>query len=154
VSALFSERSTNRTAEARARLLDLIDSLPTGARIMSERELAKQWGFARMTLRKAIERLVLDGLLERRHRRGTYTCRPKVPRHLTITSFTEEMTRRGMTPSTKTLAIRHIKANTQLARQLRIPVGDPVIRFVRLRLADDERWPSSPAVSRRRCSQA
>jgi GntR family transcriptional regulator len=131
-------RSNDRTAEARARLLDLIDSLPTGERIPAERDLAQRWHVARMTLRKAIDRLVLDGLLERRIRHGTYTCRPKVPRHLTISSFTEEMTRRGMTASSKTLSIRHVRAGTQLARQLRIPVGDEVIRFVRLRLGDGE----------------
>jgi GntR family transcriptional regulator len=135
---VFSGGLTDRTAEARARLLDLIDSLPTGERIPPERELAERWGVARMTLRKAIDRLVLDGLLERRHRRGTYTCRPKVPRHLTISSFTEEMTRRGIRASSRTLAIRHMKANTQIARQLRVPEGDPVTRFIRLRLGDGE----------------
>lgn len=134
----FAGGTTDRTAEARARLLDLIDSLPTGERIPAERELAERWSVARMTLRKAIDRLVLDGLLERKHRRGTYTCRPKVPRHLTISSFTEEMTRRGIHASSRTLALRHVKASTQLARHLRVPEGDPVIRFIRLRLGDGE----------------
>ncbi|WP_170225724.1 GntR family transcriptional regulator [Pseudonocardia cypriaca] len=94
----FPGRSNDRAAEARARLLDLIQTLETGERIPAERELALRWGVARMTLRKAIDRLVLDGLLERRNRLGTYTSRPRVPRHLSISSFTEEMTRRGIRP--------------------------------------------------------
>jgi GntR family transcriptional regulator len=134
----FPGRSNDRAAEARARLLDLIQTLETGERIPAERELALRWGVARMTLRKAIDRLVLDGLLERRNRLGTYTSRPRVPRHLSISSFTEEMTRRGIRPSSRTLGLRSMKATTAVARRLRLPVGDPVIRFVRLRLADGE----------------
>ncbi|MEJ3653686.1 GntR family transcriptional regulator [Actinomycetes bacterium KLBMP 9759] len=135
---MFPVASNDRTAEARARLLDLIHSLGTGERIPAERDLAQRWGVARMTLRKAIDRLVLDGLLERHERRGTFTSRPRVPRHLSISSFTEEMTRRGVTPSSRTLSLRRIKASTTVARHLRIPVGDPVIRFVRLRLGDGQ----------------
>lgn len=135
---MFPVGAGDRTAEARARLLDLIHTMGTGERIPAERELAQRWGVARMTLRKAIDRLVIDGLLERRHRRGTFTSRPRVPRHLTISSFTEEMTRRGVRATSRTLALRRIKASTAVARQLRVPVGDPVIRFVRLRLGDGE----------------
>lgn len=129
---------SDRAAEARARLLHLIDSLPVGERIPAERELAQRWSVARMTLRKAIDGLALDGLLERRERQGTYTSRPRVPRHLTIASFTEEMTRRGVKASSRTLDIRRMRATTQVARQLRVPEGDPVIRFIRLRFGDDE----------------
>lgn len=135
---MFPVAAGDRTAEARARLLDLIHTLGTGERIPAERELAQRWSVARMTLRKAIDRLVLDGLLERRERRGTFTSRPRVPRHLTISSFTEEMTRRGVQATSRTLALRRIKATTAVSRQLRVPVGDPVIRFVRLRLGDGE----------------
>jgi GntR family transcriptional regulator len=132
------DTTSDRAAEARARLLHLIDSLPTGERIPAERELAERWSVARMTLRKAIDRLVLDGLLERRERQGTYTSRPRVPRHLTIASFTEEMTRRGVKASSRTLDLRRMRATVQMARQLRVPEGDPVTRFIRLRLGDDE----------------
>ena len=132
------QATSDRAAETRARLLDLIEALPTGERIPAERDLAERWSVARMTLRKAIDRLVLDGLLERRERQGTYTCRPRVPRHLTIASFTEEMTRRGVKASSRTLDLRRMRATVQTARQLRVPEGDPVTRFIRLRLGDDE----------------
>ncbi|MDF5757651.1 GntR family transcriptional regulator [Spongiactinospora sp. TRM90649] len=131
-------RSSDRSSETRARLLDLIHSLPQGARIASERDLAKRWGVARMTLRKAIDRLVLEDLLERRQRRGTYTCRPRVRRPLTITSFTEEMTRRGIKTTSRTLALRRMRATTEVSRRLRVPQGESVIRFTRLRQGDGE----------------
>ena len=127
---------TDRVGETRARLLDLIQEIGTGERIPAERDLARRWGVARMTLRKAVDGLVLDGLLERRQRQGTFTSRPRTPRHLTISSFTEEMTRRGVRASSETLSLRHVRASTTLARQLRMPEGEPVIRFVRLRLGD------------------
>ncbi|HEY3201823.1 MAG TPA: GntR family transcriptional regulator, partial [Actinomycetes bacterium] len=56
----------------RIRLLDLIESAGVGERLPSERELAARWGVARMTVRKAIERLIEEGRLERRHGSGTY----------------------------------------------------------------------------------
>lgn len=126
-----------KAAEIRALLLNLIDSLPEGAALPSERELAARWHVARMTLRRAVDELVIEELLVRRHGSGTYTTRPKVARWLGMISFTEHTRRRGMRPSSQVLEFREQRAERGLARRLRIPVGDPVISFTRLRLADE-----------------
>lgn len=126
-----------KAAEIRALLLTLIDTLPEGAALPSERRLAERWQVARMTLRRAVDDLVLEELLVRRHGSGTYTSRPKVAKVLSMVSFSEFIRREGMTPGTRVLEFRTVKAERAVARRLRIPVGDPVLCFTRLRLADD-----------------
>lgn len=126
-----------KVSEVRARLLDLIDQQPEGSLLPSERELAARWQVARMTLRRAMDELMVQDLLVRRQGSGTFTSRPKVSRRLVMASFTEEMRRRGMRPASRTLDLRRHRADRAISRRLRIPVGDPVLEFVRLRLADD-----------------
>lgn len=126
-----------KAAEIRALLLSLIDTLPEGAALPPERELAARWNVARMTLRRAVDELVIAELLVRRHGSGTYTTRPKVARRLGLIGFSEDIRRRGMRPGSTMLEFRHHKAERAAARRLRIPVGDPIIAFTRLRLADN-----------------
>ncbi|TCM45613.1 GntR family transcriptional regulator [Kribbella sp. VKM Ac-2568] len=126
-----------KAAEIRALLLTLIDTLPEGAALPPERELAARWNVARMTLRRAVDELVIEELLVRRHGSGTYTTRPKVAKWLGMMGFSEDIRRRGMMPGSKMLEFRRQKAERSVARRLRIPVGDPVLTFTRLRLADD-----------------
>ncbi|MEV6287945.1 GntR family transcriptional regulator [Kribbella sp. NPDC051770] len=127
-----------KAAEIRALLLTLIDSLPQGAALPAERELAVRWNVARMTLRRAVDDLVIEDLLVRRHGSGTYTTRPKVAKWLGMTGFSADLRRRGMTPGSRTLEFRSEQASRTAARRLGIPVGDPVLSFTRLRLADDQ----------------
>jgi GntR family transcriptional regulator len=126
-----------RVGEIRTQLLDLVESLPEGAMLPPERDLARRWHVARMTLRRAMDELVDDGLLIKRQGAGTFTARPKVARRMVMTSFSQEMRRRGMTPSSRILDLRRHRAEPALSRQLRIPSGDPVVSLIRLRLADD-----------------
>ncbi|MBM7785690.1 GntR family transcriptional regulator [Tenggerimyces flavus] len=126
-----------KVGEIRARLLSLVDNLPEGALLPSERELAAKWQVSRMTLRRAMDELVAEELLIRRQGSGTFTCRPKVVRRLVMTSFSDDMRRRGLTPGSTTLEFRRHRADRGLARRLRIPVGDMVLAFIRLRTADD-----------------
>ena len=126
-----------KAAEIRALLLSLIDTLPEGAALPPERELAVRWNVARMTLRRAVDELVIEELLVRRHGSGTYTSRPKVAKWLGMIGFSEDVRRRGMRPGSLMLEFRSLRAERAAARRLRIPVGDPIITFTRLRLADD-----------------
>lgn len=104
----------------------------------SERDMAERFGVARMTLRHAVEALVEEGLLERIVGIGTFVAKPKVDVTLKLTSYSEEMARRGMRPSARTLAFEQIPATARLARELQIQEGQLVIRLRRLLLADEE----------------
>lgn len=102
----------------------------------SERALAESLGVSRVTARKAIECLVEQGLVHRRHGSGNYIA-PKLEQALTrLTSFTEELQQRGFVPQSRWLSrgISVARPEEQLA--LGLGSGERVARLERLRLAD------------------
>lgn len=126
----------HRYQSIRAVLLDRIAELDVGDALPPERQLAADFGVARMTLRRAIEELVREGHLVRRQGSGTYVAEPKIAQRLAITSFSEDMRRRGLRPSSETLSATEGPAGAQIGRRLEISPRDGVLTVVRLRLAD------------------
>jgi GntR family transcriptional regulator len=124
--------------ETRERVLALIEDLEMGAAIPSERQLSADLGVSRLTVRAALDDLVRDGHLVRRRGSGTFVSEPKIAQELTMTSFTEDMRRRGMKPASKTLSLDVVPAGAQLGRFLHVSPSEPVVVVKRLRLADRE----------------
>jgi GntR family transcriptional regulator len=122
----------------RDRVRDLLEDLTVGDALPAERTLATELGVSRMTLRRAIDELVLDGLVVRRQGAGTFVAAPKVARPLAATSFSEDMRRRGLVPSSVTLSVETIHAGAQLARRLEVSPADRILRIVRQRSADGQ----------------
>lgn len=114
----------------------LIDGAAPGSAAPSERELVQRFGVARMTVRQALDALVAEGLLERVPGRGTFVARRRPMAQPTLASFTEEMARRGADVSSKTLMARVETAGPGVAKALEIAVGDDVVHWHRVRLAD------------------
>lgn len=127
-----------RAELARQHLIQLIGRLSEGDALPSERELSQTLGVARMTLRNAIDQLALDGVLERRPGSGTYVSQSRMTRRVAMTSFSEDMRRRGLVPTARVLSFDTRRADRVVAHRLRIPVGDPVVVFERLRSASGE----------------
>ncbi len=127
-----------KQSEARERVLDLIEQLAVGDAIPSERQLGVDLGMSRLTVRAALDELVRAGLLVRRRGSGTFVSEPKIAQELTMTSFTEDMRRRGMEPSSRTLDLRVAPAGAHLGRLLHVSPSEPVMIIERLRLADRE----------------
>lgn len=121
--------------QVREHVRALIDKLSPGAAAPSERELVAHFGVARMTVRQALDALVAEGLLERVPGRGTFVAQPR-PEVGRLTSFTEEMHRRGLLAESQTLLARVEQAGPGVARALDISPGDPVLHWRRLRRAD------------------
>src|SRR5437879_13874413 len=94
----------------RQRFGQLIRELGVGQAIPSERRLSSDLGVSRLTLRAALDDLVRDGYLVRRHGSGTFVSEPKIAQQLTLTSFTEDMRRRGMTAGSRTIELRETHA--------------------------------------------
>jgi DNA-binding GntR family transcriptional regulator len=117
-------------------LLDHIEGSDTERPIPSERELAQKYGVARMTVRQAVESLVAEGRLFKVAGKGTFVAKPKLDLQARLTSFGEEMSRRGMSPSSAVLTFGRVGANTHLARELSTDVGEPLVYLKRLRDAD------------------
>ena len=114
----------------------LVEGADAGAPAPSERELVQRFGVARMTVRQAMDALVSEGLLERMPGRGTFVARPR-RRVGRLTSFTEEMERRGMLAESQTLLARREQAGPGVAKALGITQGDAVIHWKRMRCADN-----------------
>ncbi len=112
--------------------------LAPGDPVPSERMLCERFGVSRMTVRQAVDALVVDGLLERVQGRGTFVAAPKVDLQVRLASFTEEMNRRGMVASVTVLAARTVPAEPDIAEALEVPVGDDVFYLHRLRYADHQ----------------
>lgn len=129
---------TSPRLSLRAQLRELVAAANVGDRLPGERELSTRWGVARMTLRRAVDSLVSEGIVERRHGSGTYVTPQPFVRLLGLTSFSQDMRDRGLIPASRLLAFRTVPADGPLASQLRIPVGDSVISFTRLRLASGD----------------
>jgi GntR family transcriptional regulator len=102
----------------------------------SERVLAESLELSRVTARKAIDRLVEQGMIVRKRGSGNYIA-PKLEQPLTrLTSFSEELHQRGFVPGSRWLArgFRAAAPDEQLSLELK--TGERVARLERLRLAD------------------
>lgn len=125
--------------QVRNYLRDLVEhELEPGQPVPSERELTARFGVARMTVRQAVDALVVEGLLERVQGRGTFVAKPKIDLQVRLTGYTEEMRRRGMQPSSRTLSAEVEPADDVVAQALEMAPGEPVIHLHRQRLADGE----------------
>src|SRR5690606_15784468 len=70
-----------------------------GDALPSERDLAQRVAVSRVTVRKAVQHLVREGVLVQRHGSGTFVApaASRVEQSLSqLTSFAEDMARRGM----------------------------------------------------------
>ncbi|QKG18939.1 GntR family transcriptional regulator [Actinomadura verrucosospora] len=114
----------------------MLDDLEPGDALPSERRLVEDLGVSRPTLRQAVDGLVAEGLLERRHGSGTYVAEPRIAVPLTMTSFTEDMIRRGMKPGGRVLSFRTETAGARIGRRLALSPAEEVFTIRRLRLAD------------------
>ncbi|MGZ4465309.1 MAG: GntR family transcriptional regulator [Nocardioides sp.] len=137
MSADRSRQTVHKHVQVREYVRSLISGAEPGSPAPSERELVQHFGVARMTVRQALDALVSEGLLERIPGRGTFVARAKIDVQVRLSSYSEEMARRGMVPDSRTLLLRMESAGPGVARALEISEGDKVVHWQRLRLADD-----------------
>lgn len=107
--------------------------LPDGARLPSERELATTYGVNRLTVRRAIDALVAQGLVIRRQGAGSFVRRQPATRALACACFTAETTARGGVAGNAQVSITLTRADARLATLLQVPPGAPVRTIMRLR---------------------
>lgn len=119
-------------------LEDLLDTIAPGAPLPSERDLAQRFGVARMTVRQAMDRLVRTGQVHRVQGSGSFRARERFEQPPVLTSFSEDMRARGLTPGSETLHQAAEPAPAGVARRLHLDEGMPVVRLERLRTADGE----------------
>lgn len=106
--------------------------------IPTERELSEQFDISRITVRKAIDVLVRDGIVVRRHGAGTFVTRPRVEKSFSkLSSFTQDMIQRGRRPHSQWVSRAIGTVTPEEAMSLGLSPGSAIYRFHRIRYADD-----------------
>jgi GntR family transcriptional regulator len=103
----------------------------------AERQLAAELDISRITVRKAIDGLVSEGLLVRRPGSGNFINTRIEKNFAKLTSFSEDMRARGRTPRSVWLKRSEGTVTPEEALRLRLSPGAPVYRFNRIRYADE-----------------
>lgn len=110
-----------------------------GDKIMTEAEMAREYGVSLITVRKAVRSLMEKGLVVRKQGKGTFVTKPKYSRNMKkLQSFTEMCEQMGVKPGARVLENRLIAADKKVADRLGIEPGSNVVYISRLRLADGE----------------
>lgn len=130
-----------RYVQLRKRIMDAIDNgiLPPDSALPSEREIGQLTDLSRVTVRKAIQALVESGDVIQRQGSGSFVTEraSRLQQSLShLTSFTEDMARRGMTTSVTMLERSVCLPSPDETLALAIAPGDSVSRIARLRMAD------------------
>jgi GntR family transcriptional regulator len=106
------------------------DALP------AERDLADEFSISRITVRKALDGLVGEGLLTRRQGAGTFVAGRVEKNFSKLTSFSEDMLARGRKPHSEWLSKANGTVSPEESLMLGLSPGSPVYRFDRIRFAD------------------
>lgn len=113
-----------------------VDGLP------GELALVRQFGVARVTVRRALEQLAQEGLISREPGRGTrpigWPARPAAsaandPMRTQLTGLLENLVSMGLRTSVKVLDVETVTASESVARALELKPGDAVQKAVRVR---------------------
>ena len=116
------------------------------ARVPAEMDLVKEFGVARVTVRRALGQLVADGLIERSPGRGTVTLakdtthamRGSPPRQrVHLTGLLENIVNMGLRTAVKVVQFEVLPASEQVARQLEVARNTLVQKAVRVRSTGD-----------------
>lgn len=120
-------------------LRQAIESATLGAddALPAERDLAEEFSVSRITVRKALDGLVSEGLLTRRQGSGTFVAGRVEKSFSKLTSFSEDMLARGRRPHSRWLSKVEGTVTPEESLTLGLGPGTPVFRFTRIRYADD-----------------
>jgi GntR family phosphonate transport system transcriptional regulator len=108
-----------------------------GERLPTEAMLSEQFQVNRHTVRRALEALEARGLVRVEQGRGSFVAEDVLDYPLGgRTRFSETIRRQNREPQGRVLSVKETPADSQVAEALGLRRGRPVLRVVRLALAD------------------
>lgn len=121
------------------RVAILEGKLKQGDMIPSETELSARYKVTRMTVRQAINNLLVDGYIYRHKGRGTFVIfnKKEMQDEAPFFSFANEMKDVNGPVGTTVLGFEITRADEVIALRLQLKVGDPVYYVERLRHSDN-----------------
>ena len=132
-----------RYMQLRKRLTDGVEQglLKAGSPLPPEREIASITETSRVTVRKAFQALAEDGIIVQKQGHGSFIASdtPQFEQSLSrLTSFSEDMSLRGMTSTSVWLERGIFMASPDEVQALALAPNASVSRIARLRTADDK----------------
>lgn len=113
--------------------------LRQGQQLPTEAEITERFSVSRVTVRKALDELVEKDLITKVHSKGSVVKEnDKIMCLDSLMGFTEEMSRRGLSVSTKVLSATLETAGEHISNKLDIDSRSKVYLITRLRLVEDE----------------
>ena len=129
----------NKAEQVRRHVLQLVDDqLRPHDKLPTERELAGELAVSRLTIRRVLDNLERERRVYRVQGAGTFVREPHVAKSLELTSFSEDMRQRGMTPGSRLLTSEAKPAGARIGQELALSPADPVVHIARVRTADGE----------------
>lgn len=110
--------------------------LPPGSRLENEVSICDRLGVSRPTVRRAIQKLVDDGMLVRRAGVGTQVVHGRITRGISLTSLHDDLTQNGSISTSQILECRLVAADNSVASHLGIEPGSEALYLLRVRFAD------------------
>ena len=123
--------------------LDILEQLhrgllQPGEQLPSEADLAQKYRVSRITAKRALDELVTQGRAFRQQGRGTFVAQARIREISGLRSFSEDIRRRGLTPSSQVLMFEDVIPEPSVRTRLHLGDGEPAFLLKRLRLASGE----------------
>lgn len=101
----------------------------------NELQLAEQFEVSRITIRRAMERLEREGLVERHRGRGTFAnpLARESPVQASISGTIENLIAMGLKTEVRVESLQYVRAGPEVATALRVPPDETVQKVVRIR---------------------
>jgi GntR family transcriptional regulator len=135
------KRSPSLTGQVKAHIKQqILDNAYEDDRVPAETELAADLGVSRTTVRDALSRLENEGVIFRKQGAGTFVNRPGLrirSRLDEIWSYEAVLQAHGYEPSTRVLDLNRQVASTDLAADLKVEAGEPILLVRKLFLENE-----------------
>jgi GntR family transcriptional regulator len=115
-----------------------LGELRGGDGLPSERDLAQAAGLSRVTVRKALDVLTDEGLIERRQGAGSFVTRQIEQPASVLIGFSDDMRRRGALATSRVIQKSVGLPDPSEILKLGLSPADRVLRLSRVRLSDGE----------------
>lgn len=139
---MVSLNSNSLSKKAKECILQYINNIncTESFKLPSEENLSKEFGVSRTTIRAALNELANEGIIFRRHGKGTFVNKETLKLDISINrgnEITQIIKNRGYTPNIKILNCCIVDADTTLHNNLNVPINSPVIKIDKVFSAND-----------------
>ena len=104
-----------------------------------EAELEKRYKVSRITIRRALDELVSDGIVIRKQGKGTFVREKRITQELPrLLSWSTQMKQMGFTPKSISCEIMVVEPTKEQLNMLELSEGQKLVRIRRLRCLNNE----------------